>query len=382
MRLPRSCIPSLTAGACVLSWVLSASPGHPRFRWATLPVARAQAQAVAPPGTQISEDELTQRIARAEESLEQARLARGQARATYLSMAQRDFSFVHTNAPGNSAATYGLAEVTREVGNMKEAETLYRRYIDHPDGRTDYRAYEGLGEVYLDSKYYRLALPRFKSAVQLNATSANACDGLARAFLGLNKFDEAYAWATKAHELDPNKVEILGTFVRTCMGGVLEDGRIVQPEWLEEGLRTCNQAIGILDSKWEKEPDDTDLIRRKSLFLELIISITQSQLRSSREIDAEKIIRLVRTRRIKQQVDQMQADHESLYFLFYALQEKPDDVALHMAAVELQLELSLFDAARVSLEAVLELQPNNQQARALLNEIDARPASLSAASPN
>ena len=342
--------------------------------WGGPSAGEVSAFAQAPADAQITTDELAQRIARAQDNLEQGRLAMGQARATLLDAARRDFALVAGNNPGSGEAMFGLAEVSRELGDMKDAETQYRRYIDMPDGRTDYRAYEGLGQVYLHSKYYRLALPRYKRAVQLNATSATAYDGLAQSFLGLEKKNEAYAAIKRARELDANNEQILATFVRTCLGTVTEDGRIEKPEWLVEALQACNQGIGILDAKWAKTPEDSTLLQRKSDFLDLIITITQDQLRASKELDSEKIIRLVRTRREKQQVDSMLSDHQSLFFLVYALQMLPEDVSLHMMAAELEIQLNMFDQARETLDKVLKLQPENQRARALLNELDAQPA--------
>ncbi|UCG31941.1 MAG: tetratricopeptide repeat protein [Phycisphaerales bacterium] len=370
MRCLRSRVPAVAAVTC--AFALSVL-----LPWDGGSAGLASAFGQTPPGVQITADELAQRIARAEENLAQGRVAKGQARATYLELARRDFAFVSSTNPADGEAMFGLAEVARELGNMKDAETQYRRYIDMPDGRTDYRAYAGLGQVYLHSKYYRLALPRFKRAVQLNAASATAYDGLAQSFLGLEKTNEAYAAIMRARELDANNEQILNTFVHTCLGTVAEDGRIEKPEWLVEALRACHEGIGILDAKWAKTPEDVELLQRKAEFLDLIITITQNQLRVGAELDAEKIIRLVRTRREKQQVDQMLLDHESLFFLIYALQMLPEDISLHMMAAELQIQLSMIDQARETLDAILKLQPENQQARAMLNELDAQPAAPS-----
>jgi tetratricopeptide (TPR) repeat protein len=373
MRRVRSRIAAVVVGTCAL--VLAAP-------WAGSSARVVSAFGQTPPGSQITTpDELAQRIARAQDNLEQGRLTRGQARDSLLETARRDFAFVSVNDPGNGEAMFGLAEVSRELGNMKDAEEQYRRYIDMPDGRTDYRAYEGLGLVYLDAKYYRLALPRYKRAVQLNAASATAYDGLAQSFLGLEKIDEAYDAIRRARQLDANNEEILETFVRTCLGTVSEDGRIEKPEWLAEALQACNQGIGIIDAKWAKTPEDTTLLQRKSEFLDLIITITKDQLRASTELDSEKIIRLVRTRREKQHVEVMLSDHESLFYLIYALQILPEDVSLYMMAAELEIQLSMFDQARETLDNVLKLQPENQQARAMLNELDAQPAAGSGLPP-
>jgi tetratricopeptide (TPR) repeat protein len=374
MRRVRSRISAVVAGTCAL--VLT-GPLPWNGPWARVASALGQ----TPLGTQITGDELAQRIARAEENLEQGKLARGQPRNTFLELARRDFAFVSANNPANGEAIFGLAEVARLLGNMKDAEEHYRRYIDMPDGRTDYRAYEGIGLVYLDAKYYRLALPRFKRAVQLNAASAPAYDGLAQSFLGLEKTEQAYDAIKRARQLDANNEDILETFARTCLGTVKEDGRIEEPELLVEALQACHQGIGILEAKWTKSPEDAELLQEKSEFLDLIIIVTQHQLRIGQELDPEKIIRLVRTRREKQHVEFLLSDHESLFFLVYALQMLPEDVSLYMMAAELQIQLSMFDQARETLDAVLKIQPENQQARAMLNELDAQPAAVSGLPP-
>ena len=370
MGVSRSHLSALVAAVCLL--MVGASPPDSGGLLAGVGGGLVLAQSPQAPGQgpaySAMAEEMATQLAQAEKALEDARVAKGQSRTTYLEAARQGFAYVNMQVPGNPAAAFGLAEVAREMGDMKGAESYYRSYIELSEGRTDYRAYGGLGRVYLDSAYYRLALPQFRRAVQLNAASANAWDGLAQAFIGLREAEQAYEAVSQARELEPNNVEILRTFAQTCLGTVREDGRVARPAWLDEGLRVCNQGIGVLNLEWQKNPADTELLSKTVEFYEIIVTITESQLRASGQLNPELIIRLVRTRQQKQAIEHMLDDHQSLFFLMLALQTSPDDIALLSLAAEIARDLNLEDRARATCERILRLQPGNQEAREMLNE--------------
>jgi tetratricopeptide (TPR) repeat protein len=331
--------------------------------------ARAYAQSPEATAGIPTAQEIAGHLAQAQDAMEKAELAKGEARTRLLEQARQGFGFVNAYQPGNPAAWFGMAEVSRKLRHMKEAMEYYAEYIDLPDGKTDYRAYEGLGQVYLDSNYFRQALPQFKRATDLNAASASAWDGLARAYRGLHDTNQAHAAVSKALELDPNNAAIMKTFAEVCLSTVGEDYRIGHPEWLDEALRACNRALGVLHTEWERKPEETDLLEQMVEFHNLIISITESQLRAGPDIDPELVIRLVRTRQQLREVESLLADHQSLVYLYVGLRENQENVDLLTLAVQLELKLNLLEQVRAHCEEILKLQPENEQARNILNDL-------------
>ena len=386
MSFSKGHLPALAAAVGAL-WA-GASPPHAGGFLAGAGWGLALAQSSQAPGQGLPE-ESARLLAQAQEALDNARVAKGQQqKATFLEQARKYFSYVNVSQAGTPEAMFGVAEVERELatlnsrwGEMKKAMDYYQAYLKLTEGRTDHRAYEGLGRVYLHANYYRLAEPQFRRAVQFNAASAEAWEGWAQALRGLKETDQAYESISHARELAPNDVGILQTFVQICLESidVTEEGRPLprKPEWLDQALLACNRGVDLLHLEWERSPEDTELLQKRDQFYELIIKITGSQLGSMPQLDAELVIRLVRIRREQQKVQRLLADHQSLMYVLIALQSLPEDIALLSLATQLQFQLNLREQARETCEKILSLDPQNQQARNMLNELSSGSAAMS-----
>jgi tetratricopeptide (TPR) repeat protein len=93
--------------------------------------------------------------------------------------AQREFMAELTIDPGNGNASYELASIQTDLGNLDEATKLYEQIVErYPDFE---EALVGLGGVYLDSQKPTQALEVLERAIKLNPKDDIAWYRIARA---------------------------------------------------------------------------------------------------------------------------------------------------------------------------------------------------------
>lgn len=340
----------------------------------TVAAGGVAARAQTPVRASQSRAEIAQVVSEANAMLEEARIAVDAAeKAQLLAQARQYYGKLLYQYAGFPDAMFGLAEVARMQGSWGEARDRYNEYIATPGGRNDFRAHEGLGRVYLNSRYFRQARPRFRQATQLNAASAIAWEGYAQALRGLGEIEDAYRAAAQSMALEPNNVDGLETFADVCLATVRSrpDGQIKvgNPEWLDEGLRACNRAISALRNEWEREPDFSQPLERIDKFHDTIIKISQFQLRSTSEFDVDHLLRLVAAHREQQRIQELLSQYKSLRLVLVGLERLPDDVRLLLLAARIEQTLGIEDKCREHGEKVLEQDPDNADARAILDAL-------------
>jgi len=317
--------------------------------------------------------EIARVLAEANELLRQAESASPMESMQLLDRARDYYGELLLMFAGYPEAMFGLAEVARLQGQGAEARDRYNEYIDTPSGRNDFRAHEGLGEVFLMSNYFQMALPKFRKATELNAASASAWIGYARALLGLRELDQAYAAAQRGNSLEPNNVTALGTIADVCLNSVrdTEEGVLFvkDPEWLNEGIRVCNRSISLLRSEWEKAPEIPEPLDRIDGFYGKLIKFSEFQLRSEQNVSPDHILRLVESRREQLRIQSLLSDYTSLRLTNVGIQQIGEDVRLYILAAELERNLLLWDPCRQACEKALKLDPDNVEARAILDSI-------------
>jgi tetratricopeptide (TPR) repeat protein len=109
--------------------------------------------------------------------------------------AQREFAAELAIDPGNGNASYELASIQSDLGNLDEATKLYEQIVErYPDFE---EALVGLGGVYLDSQKPEQALVVLERAIKLNPKDDVAWYRIARADRAMgNKEGQQKALAT------------------------------------------------------------------------------------------------------------------------------------------------------------------------------------------
>ncbi len=109
--------------------------------------------------------------------------------------AQREFAAELTIDLGNGNASYELANIQSDLGNLDEATKLYEQIVErYPDFE---EALVGLGGVYLDSQKPEQALAVLERAIRLNPKDDVAWYRIARADRAVgNKEGQQKALAT------------------------------------------------------------------------------------------------------------------------------------------------------------------------------------------
>jgi tetratricopeptide (TPR) repeat protein len=286
---------------------------------------------------------------------------------------------VRVEAPGDARALLGLGEAFRMSGQPAQAREMYVEFIASPEGRNNYKAYQGLGDVFLQSKYYRQALPKFQRAVRLNANSEDAQRGLAESLWGLRRYAEAYDAIEKARRVDPNDVEALRVHALICLQWTAPNPP--RPEWQEEGLKACNRALSILHARWEEAPRDTYALSQMVEFCQLIKDLTQRQIQAALQatpngLQPDMVLRHIEARQNEAWFTQMLEDHKSLNFIEEGLSLFPEHVALLEKAAKLQKMLNLRDDALQTCERLLAVDPDNGTAQNIMQELTAQASTV------
>lgn len=340
----------------------------------TVAAGGAAARAQVPGVASQSRAEIAQVVSEANAMLEEARItADATEKAQLLAQAREYYGKLLHHEDAFYDAMFGLAEVARMQGSWGAARDRYNDYIATPGGENDFRAYEGLGRVYLNSRYFRQARPRFRQATQLNPASATAWEGYAKALRGLGEIEDAYRAAAQSMALEPNNVDGLETFADVCLATVRPqpDGQVKvgHPEWLDEGLRACNRAISALRNEWERDPKVAEPLERIDKFHDTIIEILQFQLRSTADFDVDHLLQLVAAWREQRRIQDLLSHHKSHGFVLVGLAQLPDDVRLLLLAAQIEQALGVEDECRKHCEKVLEQDPDNADARAIMDAL-------------
>ncbi len=296
-----------------------------------------------------------------------------------LQRAMRILVRLNVDYPGDLRSVFGQAEVYRMLQRWSEARAKYEEFVASPQGRNFPGAYEGLGEVFLASKYHRQALPKFERARQLNANSIRAWKGIAECQLGLRRFEDAYTATIEARKRDPNDVAALKLAAQVALRW--NDLKPEKAEWIDDGLRSCNRALSILRDQWAQDPRDTLALKDMVAFCALIKDLTLSQITAAPELQPEMALRLVEARQSEAWFQQMLSDHESLQVIEHALTTAPGNVRLLEKAAQLQKMLNLDDDALATARKLLEVDPGSVFAQRLIADLTQPPASPPRSAP-
>lgn len=107
-----------------------------------------------------------------------------------------------------------LAKVYLQSGDLRKAETLYRRLLEIDPNNAD--IYENLGKIMADKKNYKEAIQAYARAVEIDEKNDKKLVTLGRLYQLLMRYSLAAECFRRAAELKPREVEYLFLLADAC----------------------------------------------------------------------------------------------------------------------------------------------------------------------
>jgi len=167
------------------------------------------------------------------------------------------FSAALMEQPDNPMALLLMGEVLRKMGPQTglEAAEHYRRYLRVRTSQFmefDGKAYFGMGMVYLQSGYFRLAKESLRRAYRLASRDPERVINLAFAHEGLLEFDEAVKLGKDAVALEPENAAMYQSLARFYL----------KARSFKEAVKTAEAGAAMLQRKLRENPADRGLLEQ------------------------------------------------------------------------------------------------------------------------
>lgn len=273
------------------------------------------------------------------------------------------YMMLRARDPGNPRALIGLAESLRRLGRDAEALDIYQEYKATREGQLDWRTYNGMGQIYLNSKYYQLALTELKEASQRNQVEPEIWVGLAQAYRGLREIDKAIEAARRAQAQAPEDIGVL----------VLLADLLRENQDFAEALVLTGKTVRLKLQEYQNNPGDARIIQELiSLYdmhvktLQQVISLRRFE---GRQPVGDLFVRLVEALDDLAILNMTLQRYVALNAALNGLQDNPDHVPLLLRTAQLQARLNLIDDAIRTVQRILSINPHDPDARRLMAQL-------------
>lgn len=118
-------------------------------------------------------------------------------RQAYLDETARYIAIVQEKEPTNVRLLFLQGRAEKEAGRTQNAITYLTKYADTREGRTDWRVYRLLGDLFVD-EYQTLARGHYENARKLNPNDPSIPFGLSQCAFKLGEYSEALRLANEA----------------------------------------------------------------------------------------------------------------------------------------------------------------------------------------
>lgn len=263
-----------------------------------------------------------------------------------LQTASEGFAAILARDPSNAIALLGMADVLRLSGPRSglEAAEYYRQFLRIRPSRLvglDGRAYFGLGSVYLDAGYYRLAAEPLEKAYALAVLDPQRVSALASACAGLKQWDRAVQLARQAVELKPDDPQMYARLAGCHMGA----------RSYAEAVKVVQSGADLLRAKLRERPGDVTLLQ----LLQGVQSQKLQSLAAQAQDEAENAQLWLRISRASQElipIAQAMMYYEALHYAEQAAQYAPDDPDVRVNQARLLYLLGRTNDAEQALQAL------------------------------
>jgi len=325
--------------------LLIASGGYAQQTQPAAPPERPPTTTTAPSQGQTLQQVLmvaTGALARAE----QRGLDEAAEKQSDLQTARDGFAAVLARDSTHPTALLGMADVLRLGGprSSLEAGEYYRQFLRVRPSRLvglDGRAYFGLGRVYLEAGYYRLAKEPLEKAYTQAVRDPQRIASLAAACAGLKEWDRAVDLARQAVELKPDDPERYAQLANYYMG----------IRNYPESLKAAQSGVDLLRAKLRERPGDPFLLQFVQGMQSQKLQALTAQVQEEGE-NAQLWLRISRASQELIPIAQAMMYYEALRYAEQAALYAPDEPAVRVNQARLLYLLGRTSDAEQLLQAL------------------------------
>jgi len=263
-----------------------------------------------------------------------------------LQTASGGFAAILARDPSHAVALLGMADVLRLGGPRSglEAAEYYRQFLRVRSSHLvalDGRAYFGLGRVYLDAGYYRLAKGPLEKAYTLAVRDPQRISALAAACAGLKQWDRAVQLARQALEFKPDDPQRYAQLANYYMGS----------RNYPESVKVAQSGVDLLRAKLRERPGDPFLLQLAQGMQSQKLQALTAQVQEESE-NAQLWLRISRASQELIPIAQAMMYYEALRYAEQAAQYAPDEPAVRVNQARLLYLLGRTSDAEQVLQAL------------------------------
>jgi len=261
----------------------------------------------------------------------------------------------------NVKARYLQGRLAMLSGRPRDALPLIEAYTSSPVGAADWYAHKQLGDLYVVS-YPEHARAEYREAARLAPNEAEPFYGLASAEVKLERADDATKNAQTAIRNDKKET--------ASYREVLADALLLYKDKQAEAANAAREAVAITERRIQENPGDIRLLTDLKRQYELLVKCYTRQFEFTKG-DPDVLIKLVRTTQDQADLERLINYHGALLTLENArtIPTLKDSIAVIIEQARLNRLLGRNQEAVELLTGVLEREPDNQEARDLLDII-------------
>ena len=261
-----------------------------------------------------------------------------------------------------------------ELNHGAEAVQKLEEYNKTPEGRVDYRGFEAVGRVYLQSLMHTQAtfplerakgLAPIRDPVRNKPIKALITMDLAVAYLGLKRTKQAVKVAKEAVEAAPKDADIQLRFSEI----------VVNAQDFELAATASDRAIVLFKGEIRDKPFSKDAHTKLQRALNVSYMLHNHHLRKEAS-EGGHYYNLARVLRQKAALDRRVTLLSALELANQAIERAADRVDWQLFAVQLEMDLGGLAQARERLLEIIARHPNNAEAIRLKEQLDAAPVPL------
>lgn len=256
--------------------------------------------------------------------------------------------------PANPWLPYLFGRLHALNGRIGEAIDQLRRFVDSREGRTDWKAYRVLGDLFI-GEFPRLAKANYDRAAELNPSEPTVLAGLSITANKTGARDEALRLARAAVDADGRKrVRFINHLARM----------LALVKQRDEAEREALAALRLAEADVERQPGRRGPLQVVANQYDLLIEIVGGRAAETAGVNSDDYVRLSDYMMRRAEAAVRLSKHDRLSVLQRGMESlaEPSPRLLESFAAALA-EVGRNDEAIVQFEKLLTIEPDNVVAR-------------------
>lgn len=268
---------------------------------------------------------------------------------------------VQATDPGNAWLSYLLGRSYALKGRNGDAIDQLRKFVSTRDGRTDWKAFRVLGDLFV-TEFPRLAKANYEKAAELMPNEPSVLTGLSNCANRSGNLDDGIRLAREAARADGYKsVRYAHRLSRALM---------FKQEWDEAEIE-ANKALAVAEDRVKKQPGNRSYLQVLGEQYGLFIELYTGRIASSTTVDPQAYMKLVDYMGYRADVVNRLSRHDQIAVLENAMEKSGENTpaALGVKYAQMLAETGRIADAIAEYERILAKEPENESAQTGLKRL-------------